>query len=73
MAMDQTTPEVIEPGRLYSKSEISQRLRLGPKSWDALRRAGLQTIRVGRGSFVFSDDLLAALRRQQQGAELCEH
>ena len=70
--MDQSTPEIIEPGRLYSKAEIDQRLRLGPKSWDQLRQAGLETIRIGRGSFVFSDDLLAALRRQQQGAELCE-
>ncbi len=70
--MHQTTPGIIEPGRLYAKSEISQRLRLGDKSWEELRRHGLEFVRVGRGSFVFSDDLLAAIRRQQQGAALCD-
>jgi hypothetical protein len=65
------TPQVIEPGRLYSKGEISQRLKLGPKGWDALKRSGLRTIRVGRGAFVFSDDLLAAIR-QHHGEAPCE-
>ena len=69
--MDSTTPEIVEPGRVYSKAEISRRLKLGPKGWDTLRQAGLQTVRIGRGSFVFSDDLLQAIRRQQQGGELC--
>jgi len=66
--MDQTTPEVIEPGRLYSKAEVSQRLRLGSKSWQALVRSGLPVIRIGKGSFVFADDLLAAIRQQQEAA-----
>lgn len=60
------TPQVIEPGRLYSKAEVNQRLRLGPKSWQALVRSGLPVIRIGKGSFVFADDLLAAIRQQQQ-------
>lgn len=68
--MDDTTPQVIEPNRLYGKAEVNQRLRLGPKGWESLRRSGLRTIRIGRGSFVFSDDLLAAIRRHQEGS--CE-
>jgi hypothetical protein len=67
-----STAEVIAPGTVYSKAELSRRLRLGVKGWESLRQAGLQTIRIGRGSFVFSDDVIAALRRQQRGAELCE-
>lgn len=62
------TPEVIEPGRLYSKAEVSHRLRLGSKSWQELVRSGLRVIRLGKGSFVFSDDLLATIRRQQEEA-----
>ncbi|NLF73187.1 MAG: hypothetical protein GX575_29475 [Candidatus Anammoximicrobium sp.] len=69
---EQSTPEVIEPGRLYSKAEINQRLRLGPKGWRSLVRSGLPVVRLGRGSFVFTDDLLAAIRRQQQEAASCE-
>jgi hypothetical protein len=69
---DQSTAEMIEPGRVYSKAEVSRRLRLGVKGWESLRQAGLQTIRIGRGSFVFSDDVIAALRRQQQEATPCE-
>ena len=69
---DQGTPEVIEPGRLYSKAEVSQRLRLGTKSWQALARSGLPVIRIGKGSFVFADDLLAAIKRQQTEAASCE-
>lgn len=65
---DEGTPEVIEPGRLYSKAEVSQRLRLGPKSWQALVRSGLPIVRIGKGSFVFADDLLAAIRLQQEKA-----
>lgn len=65
------TPQVIEPGRLYSKGEVNQRLRLGPKSWQALRRSGLPVVRLGRGSFVFSDDLLAAIRRQHTEETPC--
>lgn len=68
---DQDTPEVIEPGRLYSKAEITQRLRIGPRGWQALRRSGLPIVRLGRGSFVFADDLLAAIRRQH-GEAPCE-
>jgi len=66
------TPQVIEPGRLYSKAEINQRLRIGTKGWQALRRSGLPVVRLGRGSFVFSDDLLAAIRRQHQGEAPCQ-
>lgn len=69
--MDQT-PEVIEPGRLYSKAEVSRRLRLGQKSWQALVRSGLSVVRLGKGSFVFSDDLLATIKRQQEGAVSCD-
>lgn len=69
--MVENTPEIIEPGRLYSKAEVDQRLRIGPKGWQALRRSGLPVVRLGRGSFVFSDDLLAAIRRQHTEA-LCE-
>jgi len=69
---DQGTPEVIEPGRLYSKAEVDQRLGLGPKGWQVLRRSGLPVVRLGRGSFVFSDDLLAAIRRQHQGEAPCQ-
>lgn len=62
--MVENTPEIIEPGRLYSKAEVNQRLRIGPKGWQALRRSGLPIVRLGRGSFVFADDLLEAIRRQ---------
>jgi hypothetical protein len=65
------TPQVIEPGRLYSKSEISERLGIGVKGWQALRRSGLPVVRVGRGSFVFADDLLAAIRQQQEPEAPC--
>lgn len=63
---EQGVSEVIEPGRLYSKAEVSHRLRLGPKSWQALVRSGLPIIRIGKGSFVFADDLLAAIRQKQE-------
>ncbi len=66
---DEDTPQVIEPGRLYAKAEVSQRLRLGPKSWQSLVRSGLPVIRIGKGSFVFADDLLAAIRQQQEGGQ----
>jgi len=69
---DQVRPEVIEPGRLYSKAEVNQRLRIGPKGWQALRRSGLPVARLGRGSFVFADDLLAAIRRQHSGEAPCQ-
>ena len=29
-------------------------------------RSGLPVIRIGKGSFVFADDLLAAIRQQQE-------
>ncbi len=65
-------PEVIEPGRMYSKTEVSRRLRLGAKGWQSLRQHGLRTVRIGRGSFVFADDLLLAIRRRQHGGKSCK-
>jgi hypothetical protein len=65
MSDQQRTPEVIEPGRLYSTAEARARLRLGPIAWRTLVRSGLRVVRLGRGSYVFADDLLAAVRRQQ--------
>ena len=64
--MSGQTPEVIEPGRLYSTTEVRGRLRLGPIGWRSLVRSGLRTVKIGKRSYVFADDLLATIRRQQE-------
>lgn len=66
MSDQHRTPEVIEPGRLYSTAEARTRLRLGPVAWRTLIRSGLEVVRLGKGSYVFAADLLAAVRRQQE-------
>jgi hypothetical protein len=67
---DSNTPGEIESGKLYVAEEARQRLRIGRTAWRELRESGLQVIRRGRQAYVFSDDLLAAFRKDQksQGA-----
>lgn len=61
-------PGVIDPGRLYSKAEIYNRFGLGPKSWRSLIDEGLPTTRVGKSTFVFADDFLAAIRKCKEAS-----
>ncbi len=67
---DTNSPGVIEPGRLYVAEEARQRLRIGREAWRELRRAGLNVTHRGRQAYVFSDDLLAIFRKQQEVAQL---
>jgi hypothetical protein len=71
MSDQQRTPEVIEPGRLYSTAEARSRLRLGPVTWRTLVRSGLPVHRLGKGSYVYADDLIEAIRRQHREAATC--
>ena len=59
------TPEAIEPGGFYSTTELRGRLGLGPIGWQSLVRSGLRTVKIGKRTYVFADDFLAAVRRQQ--------
>ena len=52
------TPNIIEPGCLYTASEAKARLYIGDATWTKLRRRGLRIIRQGRNSYVLSDDIL---------------
>lgn len=56
--MDDKSPGVIEPGRLYVAKEARQRLRLGMPAWRQLCREGLPIIHRGRQAYVMGDDLL---------------
>ena len=69
--MDQVRPEVIEPGRLYSTAEARSRLRLGPVAWRTLVRSGLPVSRLGKGSYVYADDLIEAIRQQRKEPAPC--
>lgn len=71
MSEQQRTPEVIEPGRLYSTTEARSRLRLGPVAWRTLVRSGLPVIRLGKVSYVLADDLIEAVRRQHREPAPC--
>lgn len=71
MSEQQRTPEVIEPGRLYSTAEARSRLRLGPVAWRSLVRSGLPVSRIGKVSYVLADDLIEAIRRQSREPAPC--
>lgn len=64
--MQEDAPGVIEPGRLYLAKEARQRLKIGDKTWRDLKAQGLETVRVGKQIYVFSDDLLRLFREQQE-------
>ena len=69
MSGTDSSPGVIEPGKLYVAEEARQRLRIGKAAWRELRRAGLPVTRRGRQAYVFGDDLLAAFRQDQGGQQ----
>ena len=69
MTIHSDSPGVIEPGRLYVAEEARQRLRIGKAAWRELRLAGLAVTYRGRQAYVFSDDLLAAFRKQEGGSK----
>ena len=70
MATD--APAVIEPGRLYLATEVRERLRLGMPAWRGLQRRGLRTVKLGRNSCVFSDDLLRVIADQAAEEEAAQ-
>jgi hypothetical protein len=69
MSRPNDPPGVIEPGNLYLVGEARRRLRIGQKTWKDLRDAGLPVRYIGRHAFVLGDDLVEALKPQQEVLE----
>lgn len=62
------TPQVIEPGRLYTEQEAMRRLGVQAWAWRKMRRAGLRTVRQGRVVYAFGDDVLDYFERLREAA-----